>query len=286
LSNPNISYEMNERVIDLRFLIKVLKKRFMLITLVTLLAVIASGTYCYYMLKPFYRARTLLLVTQATETVNKSQITAQKDDLNSILNSAHRTPVLTMNTYVGMIKSEILMQRVIKKLHLDEMGYTPRSLANQINATVAKDSYLIEVTVNSSDPGLAVRIANTLNQEFMAMMTEKNQELMDHSVEFLQEQMGVIKNELANIKEPAEQNRLNNVITLLSEGITKTQIARNVDLGNLVLVSPAMAPYPVMPKKLHIMTVAFILGLMASVGMAFLLESMGNDTKTSVVSSQ
>jgi len=286
LSNSNIWCEMDEQVVDLRFIIKVLKKRFVLITLVTLLTVIASGAYCYYILKPFYRAKALLLVTQATETVNKSQTTTQKDDLNSILNSAHRTPVLTMNTYVGMIKSEILMQRVIKKLHLDEMGYTSRALASQINATVAKDSYLIEVTVNNSDPDLAVRIANTLNQEFMAMMTEKNQELMDQSVEFLQDQMRVIKNELANISEPTEKNRLNNVITLLSEGITKTQIARNVDLGNLVLVSPAMTPFSVMPKKLQIMTGAFILGLMASVGMAFMLEYMNNITKTSEVRSQ
>jgi len=275
LNNANFSCGTDEQVIDMRFLIRVFKKYYILITLVTLLAVIASGFYCYYMLKPLYRAKTILLVPQATETVNKSQLTAQKDDLNSILNSPYRTPVLTMNTYVGIVKSEILMQRVIEKLRLDEIGCTPRSLAGQINATAAKDSCLLEVTVSSGDPDLAVSIANTLNQEFMAMMSEKNQELMDHSVEFLQNQMGAIKNQLANINEPNEQNRLNSVITLLSEGIAKTQIARNIDLGNLVLVSPAMSSYLIMPKRFHIITAAFILGLVFSAGLAFLLESYG-----------
>lgn len=271
-------YQADEQSVDLRYVIKVLKKHCRMIAAVTLLAVVISGLYSYTILKPSYSAKTLLLVTQVTDTVGRSQTTVQKDDLNAILSSTYRTPVLTMNTYTGEIKSEALLQRVIDKLGLGEMGYTPRGLAGGISALVPKDSNLIEVTVNNSDPVLAVSIANTLTRELTAMITEKNRELIDHSVRFLQEQVDTLKEERAAAKDPAEIARLDSILARLSEGITQTQIARNVDLGSTSLVefSPALSPYTVMPNRLQIIGVALILGLMVSVGVAFLLEAAGN----------
>lgn len=271
-------YGMNEQSVDLRYVIKVLRKRCVLITLITLLAVVISGLYSYMMLKPSYSAKSLLLVTQAVDTVGKSQTTAQKDDLNAILSSTYRAPVMTMNSYLGEIKSEALMQRVIDNLELDERGYTPRSLAGRISAVIPKDSNLIEVTVKDSDPALAVSISNTLTRELMAMITEKNRESIDYSVKFLQDQLAAVKKERAGTVDQAERTRLDSVIARLSEGITQTQIARNIDLGSTSLqeFSPALSPQTVMPNKLQIMGAALIIGLMLSVGLAFLLEAAGS----------
>ncbi|MFX4263228.1 YveK family protein [Pelotomaculum propionicicum] len=272
-------YQMDEQSVDLRYVIKVFKKRRWMITVITLLAVVISAFYSYTMLKPSYSAKSLLLVTQVTDTVGKYQAGAvPKDDLNAILSSTYRTPVLTMNTYTGEIKSEALLQRVINKLGLDESGYTTRALAGQISTVVPKDSNLIEVTVNNSDPALAVSIANTLTRELMAMITEKNQELIDNSVEFLQDQVNAIKKERAAAVDPAEIARLDSVLASLSRGIIETQIARNVDLGSTSLMefSPALSPYTVMPNRLQIIGVALVLGLMLSAGLAFLLEAAGN----------
>jgi capsular polysaccharide biosynthesis protein len=271
-------YEMDEQSIDLRYVIKVLKKRCRMIAVITLLAVVMSGIYSYAMLKESYSAKSLLLVTQVADTVGKTQTYSQRDDLSAIIASAYRTPILTMNTYIGEIKSEALMQRVIDKLNLGERGYTPRALAAHISAVAPKDSNLIEVTVNSGDPALAVSIANTLTRELITMITENNQELIDHSVKFLQDQVETIKKERANTKDPAEIARLDSVLTRLSEGIIQTQIVRNVDLGSnsLMEFSPALSPYTVMPNRLQIIGVALILGLMLSAGLAFLLEAVGN----------
>lgn len=280
MSNQNSLGDMDEKVIDLRMLINALKKRFWIIALLTTLAVTASGLLNYYVMTPVYQARTVLLVTQAAE---KPQVTGQKDDVNSILNSIYRIPVLTMNTYVGQVRSEALMQRVIDKLQLDRLGYTPRALAGQIQATAAKDSYLIEVTVSNHNPKLAADIANTLSREYMAMISENNKEVMDRSVRFLREQMENTKLELAAATDPYERQRLQGVLTLLVEGIARTQIARSIDLGNtsLVVVSPAIAPNsPVKPNKERNMAVAFLLGLMASVALVFVLEFLDNTIKT------
>ena len=45
-----------------------------------------------------------------------------------------------MNTYLGQLKSEALMQRVIDKLDLDKQKYTPAGLAGMIDGTIVKDS--------------------------------------------------------------------------------------------------------------------------------------------------
>lgn len=280
LINQNTNYDVDDQGIDLRTLINVIKKRFWIIALLTILAVTASGILSYFFITPVYVAKTVLLVTQAAE---KPQVINQKDDVNSILNNAYRIPVLTMNTYLGQIKSEALMQRVINKLHLDQMGYTPRYLAGQIDATAAKDSYLIDVTVSNSDPILAADIANTLSQEFMALISEKNMEVMDRSVKFLRDQVKNIKAELAVATDPYEKQRLQGVLTLLTEGITRTQIARSIDLGStsLAVISPAIAPNsPVGPNINKNMAVALMLGLMASIALIFLLEFLDNTIRT------
>jgi capsular polysaccharide biosynthesis protein len=272
MSNPNTANRVDERGIDLWFCLMVLKKRFILITLITLLAVTAGGAYSYYTQRTIYDARAILLVAQAAE---KPQAVSQKNDLDSIINSAYSTPVLTMNTYLGQIKSEALMQRVIEKLHLGEKGYTNRALAGQINAAVEKDSNLIDVRVTSGSRDMAISIANTLSNEYIAMMAEKNQEAMDRSIKFMQDQVLIIKEGLTATKDPAEKQRLEGVLTSLSQGITRTQIARSVGLGSntLVLVSPAMeAGYTVTPDMKLYLAAALLLGLMVSMGLALLIE--------------
>jgi len=281
LSDQNLSYNSDDQLIDLRAILKVIRKHFVLITILSLLFAGAGYYYSFYISKPYYNAKALLLVTQASDTV-KSQTSSREDNLNSIINDVNRTPILTMNTYVGVIKSEALMTRVIRKMDLLKMGYTPRYLASQITTAVTKDSYLIEVTVNNSDPDLAVKIANTLSRELIAMMTERNKDLIDRSVKYLQDQAEAIKEELKKTNNPTDKNRLNSVLALISEGITNAQIARNLALGgaNLIVVSPAMNPYLIMPERIKIISIAFILGLIVSVGISYIFEMMKDTTET------
>lgn len=279
MSNSNNAYEVDEQALDLVALIRILRKRFLLIILITLIAAGAAYVYSYYFMKPTYYAKTVLLVPQATDTVGKSQ-TSTKTDLSSVIYTATHAPVLTMSTYVGEIKSEAMMQRVIEKLRLDTMGYLPRSLAGRVNATAAKDSYLIEVTVSNATPDLAVSIANTLGQEFIAMMRERNQALMDQAIISFKEQMELVRSDLARTTDPGERARLEGVLRQISEGVTQAQITRNTDgSANMVVTSPALLAYPVMPNRLYIMAAAMILGLMVSLGLAYLLELADSSSK-------
>jgi capsular polysaccharide biosynthesis protein len=271
-TNPT---EIEKQSIDLRVYIQLLKKRSSLIAMITLLAVLASAIMSFFVIKPVYEAKTVLLVTQAAD---KLQTSNQSSSSNNIINSVSRIPVLTMNTYLGQAKSDELMSRVIESMNLAEFGYTPRRLAEQVKVSAAQDSYLIDVTVSSSDPQLAVDIANTLSREFIGSITDRNQEVMDKSVVFLQEQMAAVRKELDRATIQSERDRLQRMLTLLAEGITETQIARSFDLGStsLVVVSPAMGAVKVKPNKTMNVAMAFIMGLMASVALILVLEFMDN----------
>jgi capsular polysaccharide biosynthesis protein len=171
-----------EDVIDLRALFKVLQKRRKVIVLVTFLAVLTSGILSFFFLQPVYEAKTLLMVTLAAE----QQRVVEQGDLEDVVGTLARIPVMTMNTYLGQIKSEALMARVIDKLGLEM--YEPRHLLAMVDAQIIRDANLIEVRVQHTDPVLARDIANAISSEYLVMLSERNQEQMARSVDFLQRQ--------------------------------------------------------------------------------------------------
>ncbi len=186
-SNRSTSAAEEEIEIDLRQILKVLKKWRKLIIIMTLLSGLSAALISYFVMQPVYQAQTLLMVTQATDKLQTTptQQTGQ-DGLDTVVNSVSRLPVLTMNTYLGQLKSEALMKRIITQLDLT--GYTPAGLSGAISAAIVKDSNLIEVKVTNGDPELSSKIANTLSDEYLKLMTEKNQEQMSRSVDFLETQ--------------------------------------------------------------------------------------------------
>ncbi len=210
--------------IDLRQILTVLKKRSKLIIAITLLTTLASGLISYFVLQPVYQAKTLLMVTVASEklqtTVNP-QLNQNRDPEVSPLTPM---PVLTMNTYLGQLKSETIMKRVLDDLKIP--GQTIGGLSSMVEASIVKDSNLIEVKVNHTDPELAATIANTVSYKYLELMKE-----------FM--------------------------------------------FSSVVVISPANVPTsPVKPNKQMNIAIAFLLGLMLSTLLAFLLEYLDNTLKS------
>lgn len=193
-----------EDVIDLRSLFKTLNKWRKVIALGTLLAVLTSALVSYFYLEPVYEAKSLLMVTQAADR----QRVVERGGLEDVVGTLSRIPVMTMSTYVGQIKSEALMQRVIEDLNLP---YRPSGLLGRVNATVVKDANLIEVRVQHTDRSLARDIANSINKQYLLMLSDKNEEQMTRSVTFLEEQQAETLKQmeaaLENLKEFEGQPR-------------------------------------------------------------------------------
>lgn len=222
--------EDDEIEIDLRQILTVLKKWRKLIIGMTLLSIISAGIISFFILPPVYQTSTLLMVTQATDKLTATPIN-QGEGLDNVVNSVNRTPVLTMNSYLGQLKSEALMQRVIKNLNLDLEQYTPAGLAGAIEASIVKDSNLIEVKVNNGDALLASRIANTLSKEYLQLMTEKNQEQLSRSVTFLNKQKKITDQQLRKAEEALQemQSQPGGVAVLEAEFNKKSEDVVNYD---------------------------------------------------------
>lgn len=198
MMEPYPNLEFQEQEIDLREYLRVIQKWRKVIIIGTLFAVVTAAVLSYLVLPPVYEARTMLVVTQATKELgNTGQVfQGQKQTFDTVMNSLSTMPVLTMNTYMAQLTSETLMKRVIDALKLDKEEYTPESLAGMVTAEVVKDSNLIQVKVQNSDPELAAAIARTIGEEFLAMLNEKNQEQMTRSVEFLNQQRKATEQQL------------------------------------------------------------------------------------------
>jgi capsular polysaccharide biosynthesis protein len=159
--------------IDLRKFLKVIGKWRILIIVITLLSAIATGLVSYYMIAPVYQAQTLLMVTVASEKLQtQATISTQVNQNNQGTTATNRTPmpVLTMNTYLGQLKSEVVMKRVLDSNNLP--GQTIGSLSSMINASIVQDSNLIAVTVQNTDPVLAAQIANAVSKQYLKLMDE------------------------------------------------------------------------------------------------------------------
>lgn len=98
--------------------------------------------------------------------------------------------------YIGQLQSDAVMNRVISKLKLDRQGLNSRTLSEVIRIEAIKDTNLIELRVIHADPRLASTIADTMAGEFLTFLSEKNEEQMAKSVDFLKKQLAINDEEL------------------------------------------------------------------------------------------
>lgn len=203
-----------EETISLKELYETIKKRFILILLITVAAVALSGFVSYLFLTPIYQSSTQLLV-------NQSKVEQQMISSGDI-----QSNIQLINTYNVIIKSPSILDKVIKELNLD---ISTGNLNSQISVGSEQNSQVLFISVQDADPALAVRIANTVatvfQREIVSIMNVDN-------------------------------------VSVLSEA----KLAEN--------------PAPIKPNPKLNMAIAFVVGLMSAVGLAFLLEFLDNTIKT------
>jgi capsular polysaccharide biosynthesis protein len=204
-----------EETISLKELFAILRKRLWLIISLTVIAAVTAGVISFYFLTPIYQASTQLLVNQSK---NDKQI-----DINQV-----QTNLELINTYNVIMKSPIILEKVISQMNLDT---SVGQLNEQITVSSKENSQVVEVSVEDKDPAQAVQLANTIAAVF-------------------KEQIVPIMN--------VEKNN----VSILSEA----QLAED--------------PSPIKPKPLLNIAIALVVGLMAGVGLAFLLEYMDTTIKT------
>lgn len=106
----------------------------------------------YFVLKPIYKAETQILVNQKYEKKDQYPSSQQIDaDLQLI------------NTYNVIIKSPVILSKVINNLNLDS---TPEELNKQISVSSTNNSQVLSIQVENPSAAKAVEISNEVAQVF------------------------------------------------------------------------------------------------------------------------
>lgn len=142
---------MNETVeIDLREIGRLLLKRAWLIVLcAVLLGGLALG-YTVNFVTPMYQATTVLYVNNNTE---------YEDSGNKVNSTDLAVALRLVNSYVDIVRREVVMSAVIDKL---QMNISPAALRGMVSAQVQGETEIFSVTVTSANPQMSADVANAI----------------------------------------------------------------------------------------------------------------------------
>lgn len=140
-----------EETLSLKEIIKIIRKRLLLIIILTAISIGISVGISFYVLTPIYEAQTQILVNQKSNPEEAYSWNSTEIDLRLI------------NTYNVIITSPVILTPVIEKLDLD---VTPEQLTNQISISNESNSKVVNISVLDANPSKAVEISNTVAEVF------------------------------------------------------------------------------------------------------------------------
>lgn len=131
--------------IDLISLIKVLLRKWWLIGAVTFVGLLGTALYAYLTLDDVYTAESSMIV----------QVTSTGDSDYTNLLTGQRL----VETYTEIAKSNRVLDELIDNLNLT---YSKSQLRNMISVSSVRDTLIIQLDVESTDPVVAKDIANEI----------------------------------------------------------------------------------------------------------------------------
>ena len=252
--------------------------------LLALAAFLAGGSAFFVSkrLTPVYRASTLVLVNEAP---------ANKTTDYAVLQTSERLA----RTYVEVMTTRPVLQGVI-----DRLGLTidPNDLQEMVSAQPLRDTQLIEVSVESTDPVQAALIANTVvvvfseqNQAEQSARFAASRSNLETQLASLDTQLQDVANRLAQLGDDqaaveersrleAAQTQYRQTYAGLLESYEQIRLAEAQSTATVIQKEPALPPEtPIKPRVLQNTALAAVVGLMLAAGIAFLVEALDDTVK-------
>lgn len=250
----------------------------------------------FFIQKPVYESHAMLRVNYPLPEVEKKGL---DNNLEGVVEAVSSFPQMTLETHIGQLKSEIVLNKVRERLKLENSRFI-----ENINITALQNSNLIIIKARHHQPVLAMEIANVLSEEYIDFLSRMNQREVERSITFLKEQNKLIEeelytaintfNQLASYSTSARNQaqlaywqaqieHLRKSMVLLTERMVQTRIAGSINYGqtSVMVVSAATLPQkPVKPNKIVNIVLSFILGCFIFITGAFVVEHLDYRIKT------
>lgn len=196
---------MEDQLISIEEIMKILKKRRKIIVIITLLSILASVVLSFFIIEPKYEASTKLFIGKETTEANQSY--SQSDVI------MYQT---LMKTYCEVIKTNDLILKAAKEANID---LNAEEVLENLSVITIADTQILEVSFKSENAKEARDLIEEITKEFIKISKE-----------------------------------------LFPNGNVK------------VLQQVSLPEKPVSPNKIINILIAFLLGLIVSVALSFLLE--------------
>lgn len=271
--------------VDLRQYIALLWRWSWLIVLATLLSGGAAFVVSQFQ-DPVYQTTTTLLINEATTT-------AQTSDYTAILTSERLA-----RTYSEMLTKRPILETVMETLDLDSVYQDLEQMRDVITVQLVRDTQLIELSVEDTDPERAALIANALveifakqNQALQASRFAESKTSLEGQLDRLNGQIHNTVTTIDNLENNAEnQNEITRLETeLVQYRQTYSQILQSYEqirvseaqaTSNVAQVEPANVPEePIRPRIMMNTVLAAVVGAMLAVGAIFLVEALDDTLK-------
>ena len=255
-----------------------------LIVLCTILAA-GSAFFVSSRMEPVYEASTTLLVSQAT---SRSLTT----DYQAIMTNERLG-----QTYSEMMRKRPVMERVVEELGL---AMPAEALAGMVSVQMVRDTQLMNLSVQHTDPALAMAVAYAVplvfadfNAEMQAERFAKVKGSLSSQMQNLQEQITEAQSLVGGLStsteagDQAERIRLQLWLTQLQGSHASLQrsyedirLAEASSMDTVTVVEPAVMPGgPIRPSPMRDALLAAVVGAMLGMGVAFLIEYLDDTIK-------
>lgn len=232
---------------------------------------------------PVYQATTTVLINEAPAT--------RTTDYTSIVTSERLA-----QTYSQLMVKQPVLQGVITSLELD---LDVRDLTERILVQPVRDTTLIEVRVEDTDPQRAARITDALVSEFAAQNRALQTSRYSASKTSLENELAQLDREiqastqsLANLgngsENQVERDRLEATLSqyrqtyaYLLQSYEQVRLTEAQSTSNIVQVEPAAVPdLPVRPRTLVNTLLAGFVGLLLAVGTVSIIEALDDTIRS------
>ena len=255
-----------------------------LLALVTILA----GVAAYVISKrstPVYQASTTVLINEAPAT--------RSTDYAAIVASERQA-----QTYAQLMTKQPSLEGVIERLDLD---MDVSDLKDALEVQPLRDTTLIEVSAEDTDPERAAAIANAVVLEFAEQIQElqasryaASKDSLENQLEEMDEQIKGSSEALAEIEEgngdPTQRDRLEDNLAqyrqtyaYLLESYEQVRLAEAQSTSTVIQAEPALPPEnPIRPRTMMNTLLAAAVGFFIALGAVFLKEALDDTLRSPV----
>ncbi len=180
--------------VGLKQYVEILQRRKWVI-IVAFLSLVATAAVVTAMQTPIYRGIAVVMVEDGTETVGRS------DELPMLSGVLEMTRGRSIETQRLLVTTRPVMEKVVEELGLE---MSADKLRTKVLVETVRDTDVLEIYVDVEEAALAAEIANCVADKYIMLNQDYNRTSAKNAAAFLEEQLQIVKADLARAEEEVE----------------------------------------------------------------------------------